>query len=493
MNKPLKSSNNNIMHTITIILLATLFTLNASAQGQIISMEKLATFTKAQQDSLQATVNPIPIPALYDVDYYKVLYLTPYLHPDSLVQASMGLAVPVNTECEAPIAVYGHGTQMDTHVSASRMNSGQWEVGLIFAGTGYTVALPDYLGIGFFDTTKIPIHPYTHTFSQGNTMINAARATRNVLDSLGTSDNDQLFLFGYSQGGHAVAAAVKILEAEFPGEFNIAGSAPMSGAYDTKNAQVDLMASFDPYPTPGYLPFILIAYQSIYGNLYTDIRDVMKSPYDTVIPPLFANRVTGNGGINNACNPVPRAMIEDLYIDSFFNDPNFSLRVNLADNDLVEGWAPQSPMRMYFCTGDDQVSYLNSINAYTAWSAAGAPALDTVNFGNFDHNGCAPFAFLNAKSYFDSLKTTCFSSIKRLDNSLNTSVYPNPTSGIVMLQGLNIPATVSIFNVQGQQVRTLKTNGGAAISIDVSTLAKGTYVLKVIADTGVSNHKVIVN
>ena len=484
---------NVIRYSVFMLLFLAFCNIQVIAQGQIISMEKLATFTKAQQDSLQASVNPLVIPALYDVDYYKVLYLTPYLHPDSLVQASMGLAIPTGTECEVPIAVYGHGTQMNTQVSASRMNSGQWEVGLIFAGSGYSVALPDYLGIGFFDTAKISIHPYTHTFSQGNTMINAARATRNVLDSLGTSDNDQLFLFGYSQGGHATAAAVKILEAEFPGEFNIAGSAPMSGAYDTKVAQVDLMGSFDPYPTPGYLPFILIAYQSIYGNLYTDIRDVMKSPYDTVIPPLFANRVTGNGTISNACNPVPRLMIEDVYIDSFFNDPNFPLRLDLADNDLVDGWAPQSPMRMYFCTGDDQVSYLNSVNAYNAWTTAGAPALDSVNFGGFDHNGCAPYAFLSAKGYFDGLKTACPSAIKRIENSLNTSVYPNPTSGFVMIEGLKVSATIAVYNLQGQQVITLTTKGGMPERVDVSELAKGTYVLKVIADSGVSTHKVIVN
>jgi acetyl esterase/lipase len=480
-------------YVIILSCFLSLFNTQASAQGEIISMEKLATFTKAQQDSLQATVTSFVIPALYDVDYYKVLYLTPYLHPDSLVQASMGLAIPVNTECEVPIAVYGHGTQMDTHVSASRMNSGQWEVGLIFAGSGYSVALPDYLGIGFFDTARIPIHPYTHTFSQGNDMINAARATRNVLDSLGTTDNDQLFLFGYSQGGHATAAAVKILEAEFPGEFNIAGSAPMSGAYDTKNAQVDLMASFDPYPTPGYLPFILIAYQSIYGNLYTDIRDVMKSPYDTVIPALFANRVTGNGTISNACNPVPRLMIEDIYIDSFFNDPNFSLRVALADNDLVDGWAPQSPMRMFFCTGDDQVSYLNSVNAYTAWTAAGAPALDTVNFGNYDHNGCAPFAFLSAKGFFDGLKTSCPNNIRNTKSKLTTNVYPNPTAGLLMIDGLQATAVVQVYNIQGQLVKTVNTAGKSFEQIDLSEVAKGTYLVKVITEMGLSNHKVIVN
>lgn len=478
---------------LTPILLFLAISTKLFGQGEIISMEKLATFTKAQQDSIQASVNPFPTPAQYDVDFYRVLYLTPYLHPDSLVQASMGLAVPVNTDCEVPIAVYGHGTQMNIQFSASRMNGNQWEVGMIFAGSGYSVALPDYLGIGFFDTTKIPIHPYTHTFSQGNTMINAARATRNVLDSLGTTDNGQLFLYGYSQGGHAVAAAVKILESEFPNEFNIAGSAPMSGAYDTKNAQVDLMASFDPYPTPGYLPFILIAYQSIYGNLYTDIRDVMKSPYDTTVPPLFANRLSGNGAINNACNPVPRAMIEDVYIDSFFNDPNFSLRLALADNDLVDGWAPQSPMRMYFCTGDDQVSYLNSVNAYNAWTTAGAPALDTVNFGNYNHNDCAPFAFLNAKAYFDGLKTACPTGIKPLPNALNTVVYPNPASGFVMLQGLTTQATITIVNMQGQIVKTTYAKGGTPAQIDISELAKGTYILKVIADAGVSNHKVMVN
>ena len=200
----------------------------------------------------------------------------------------------------------------------------------------------------------------------------------------------------------------------------------MSGAYDLKDAQVELMASDSVYPTPGYLPYILLSYQSVYGNLYDSVSQIMVAPYDSLIPPLFYEGNTSIGSINQQCTPVPKHMIHDSIFQIFMADSTHPLRQALVDNHLLEGWYPDHPMRLLYCEGDDQVSYLNSVNAFNAWTAAGAPNLSKVDFGNMDHNDCAPLCFLEAKGFFDQLKLDCTTGITPLPAKQIVDLYPNP-------------------------------------------------------------------
>ena len=326
------------------LLLASAYSISA----QVVSVEHLASFTVVQIDSIIDEAVPVPglIQAVHPVDLYKVIYLTPYIHPDSLVRASMAVAVPVNSPCEFPLVGYGHGTQSDRNNSASDMAGGQWEVNCIFASTGYTVAMPDYLGLGDADS-RVLIHPYTHSFSQANTMINSLRASRHLCDSLDIRLNGQIFLYGYSQGGGTTVATVKEIQENYPEEFNISGTAPMSGAYDLINAQVDLIASDDVYPTPGYLPYVVLAYQSIYQNLFNEPSDFLEPPYDTLIPPLFYEGNSGIGYINDQCTPVPKDIVIDSVVNSFLTDSVHPLRLNLRENDLITDWFPSSPCLLY--------------------------------------------------------------------------------------------------------------------------------------------------
>ena len=102
---------------------AALLPIQVSISAQVVSVEHLSSFTVVQIDSIIDEAVPVPglIQAVYPVDLYKVIYLTPYIHPDSLVRASMALAVPVNSPCEFPLVGYGHGTQSGRNNSASDM------------------------------------------------------------------------------------------------------------------------------------------------------------------------------------------------------------------------------------------------------------------------------------------------------------------------------------------------------------------------------------
>ncbi len=467
------------MKLLLTVCLASLTCLQVFAQGEVVSYTKVDSFTIADVDTLVMNFGTPPgvIVPTYAVDVYRVIYRTPYRHIDSLVTASAALAVPVGTdtlECGVPLAAYFHGTT-SKRTNTPSFGSSEMLLGVTMASTGNIVTMPDYLGLGEADP-KVPVHPYIHAFSQANTGINAIRSARHMLDTLDVQTNGQLFLFGYSQGGFSTAATLKEIEEKYSSEFQVTASAPMSGAYDLKVAQVELIGSDSVYPTPGYLSYIILGYQGVYGDLYDSIQQIMKSPWDTLIPPLFYSGTRTIGYINGQVPQVPKHIIHDSVIAKFFADSNYVLRRHLAESHLLD-WAPQSPVYLLYCQGDDQVTYLNSENAYDSWTANGATQVTKLDMGNFTHGDCVPFAMLNALTYFESYKQGCVTGVKEPD-LLALSIYPNPTRSVVSVSGAK-GGKYLVVNLLGQQLAAGKLNASGVTTIDLANLQPGTYIVTI--------------
>lgn len=71
---------------------------------------------------------------------------------------------------------------------------------VVFAGAGFIYIAPDYLGIG--DST-VPRHRYFHAATEASSAVDLLAASCRVLPKLRVQQNDKLFTFGFSQGGHA--------------------------------------------------------------------------------------------------------------------------------------------------------------------------------------------------------------------------------------------------------------------------------------------------
>jgi hypothetical protein len=469
-----------------LFLLCALSSGPARAQGQLLGSELLRTLTASELQA-QLTAQGIPalfLTALYDIEVYRITYLTPYRHPDSLVQASGLVVVPLETDadlpCGLPLACYGHGTEAGAaNVPSFNLNDAQALVVLAYASTGYLNIAPDYLGLGDYDE-RVLIHPYQHAFSQANTTINMIRAAREFMASRSESLSGQVYLYGYSQGGFTTTAALREIESRYAEEFDVIASAPMSGAYDMAGAQADLIALDVPYPTPGYLPYIILAYQDQYdGILFNNPEDIFVPPFDTLLPALFYGKATGIGTINELCTPVPKDMIQDSVIANFETDPEHRFRRLLAENEMLE-WAPQSPVRILYCQGDDQVSYLNSLNAFARWNELGAPSVEIMDFGSYNHNDCALFCFLDAKNYFDSFdKCEVASGLEAAHARKAPQAYPNPASGRVQLSGLEpwLGEGLQLFDPAGRLVWQGLVSA-PDMGLDLSGLAPGLYVLR---------------
>ena len=71
----------------------------------------------------------------------------------------------------------------------------------------------------------------------------------------------------------------------------------------------------------------------------------------------------------------------------------------------------------------------------------------------------------------------------------SVSIYPNPTSGMVSIEGANLNQ-VSVFNLLGEEVRRMAAQGEHT-TLDLSDLPDGIYVVKASAETGSQSFRIV--
>ena len=411
----------------------------------------------------------------YDVKMYKLTYNT--VDTDSLPTIATGaFFIPTNTTCtDFPFAVYNHGTTLRKNDVPSN-NNPEAIIGKVFSAGGYFVCMPDYIGMG----DSPGFHPYVHAKSEATASVDMVRAAREYLSTTNFVDNNELFLTGYSQGGHACMATTKFINDEnLQSEFNIVASAPCSGPYDLSGIMADTIIAPSPYSNPGYIVYLLASYQLAYGNIFNSWSDVLYPPYDTIVPPFFSgNNTTLDMGLLNSLIPNQMSLlIRDTCLNNFIND---SINKNhpwwraLIDNDNYD-WLPLKPLRMYYCTADEQVAYTNALNAENSMINNGALDVQAINMGNNDHGGCILPALSSAFNWFQNLKTPCNvqSSINR--NLISNDVYPNPFTNELNVQFAE-KVNLSVYTMDGKLL--INKDDVQNIELVTSNWSKGIYIIK---------------
>ena len=206
--------------------------LNLNAQPQfLVSYELVKTFS---QEELKAKwkankISEIITPVKTGVKVYEVLYKTRW-HDGSEIIASGYYYVPTHIEKALPTLVMNHGTQLNREMEVSLSGL---QVGCIaFAADGYVALYPHYIGLGKGEKT----HLYQIAESEAFANIDMLRAIRELNKELHIQLNHQLFITGYSQGGHAAMATHKMIEAELNNEF----PGGQSLIFDAKNDAVGI-------------------------------------------------------------------------------------------------------------------------------------------------------------------------------------------------------------------------------------------------------------
>jgi pimeloyl-ACP methyl ester carboxylesterase len=369
------------------------------ALGDIINIVREDSLSPSQiQASLPAQISAF-ITAKYGVRIYNIEYKSLNKDADT-VKASGVIFVPMVDSFSLPLVSYQHGTVLKkTDVPSLNIRSAEYLINLASAsGSGVVACLPDYLGLGTGDG----FHLYLNPTEEANSVRDMLRAARKLAKQKSIAQlNGQVFLFGYSQGGHATMATQRELEKDNIKEFKLTACAPMAGSYAaSRTSQFDVILDSVYYPTPFYLPYVLVSLINTFP-LYSSYSQIIKPPYDTRIP------IVMDGSFSNSyANAQFPNYISTIIIDSvrnaIRNDPNHPIRLALRAYDLVDDWTPKAPMKLYHCSGDDNVFFANAVYADSVFKSRGAN-VELVDLGDANHIDCAPLGILYAKLWFDDL------------------------------------------------------------------------------------------
>lgn len=467
------------MRHITLLLLTCLTFLQAKAQ----TYEFLDTYTAEDitNTALALGLSPTLYQSEYGVNSFKVTYEMPYLDSTIEVTGAMFLPVAYPAECGLPIHTYMHGTIFKRSDAPSNLPF-EAVLGYLMSSPGYIVLMPDYVGLG--DSQLM--HPYVHAQSEADAGIYMMQAIESFGSTLGFSLTDQIFISGYSQGGHAAMAMAEEIQANWAAEYEVTACAPMSGPYDISGTQIPITLDNDVYSNPAYLAYNIIGWNSYYGNIYDDLIEVFQEPYASMLPDLFDGE-TGSGVINDSLPSAVTELFQPGIIDDILNNPDHPFMLAAYDNDVYE-WVPQFPMQMYYCTEDEQVFFENAITAFNYMSEAGAENISAFNGGPQDHGECAGPSILGGLLWMNGMLDIC--DPEGIDESLanSWSIHPNPSNdGHLTLTGAS-GKNWSLRDLSGRLVSSgVCSSDREPLSVDAAT---GIFFIQV-EDAGV--RKVLIN
>lgn len=129
--------------------------------------------------------------------------------------------------------------------------------------------------------------------------------------------------------------------------------------------------------------------------------------------------------------------------------------------------------------------YLNNALIYTG-VRFGATNVEQIVLANDNYNSTA---------YFDNIQYTSGALGVKEINASKLSVYPNPTSGLVTISNDDNSAlqSVSITDLNGRTVKSLKLNGETSSQINISDLSAGVYMMNISSDQGSVTRKIVKN
>ncbi len=430
----------------------------------------------------------------FAVNLYKVTYTTEDVFGEPEVASGL-IATPDLPDGILPRLCYQHGTVGSKDDVPSQLRGG-YQIAEVFASLGYFSVAPDFLGLG----ESGGVHPYVHADSEAWAAEDMLRAAREFAEAEEIQLNDQLFITGYSQGGHAAAALQRALQEEDDEAYQVTASTLMAGPYSISGVMRDLMLSDQEYFFPAYVPNSLLSYDYVYG-LFNELEAVFKPKFANMVAlyqeeeiDLFAlNTMLINELISDYGSSVPRYMLQDSVVEHVREDLQHPLNKALRLNDVYD-WAPAVPTRLFHCEGDDQVPFANAVVAEAAMLERGAPDLELVVLDAddpLDHFNCVEPAVLQAVIFFGAYQELVITDLEKVPG-LQLKISPNPARDRLFIEGLPEKAEMALYDLAGRPV-LFQAVSGMTSELALPELAPGMYILQVLSPEGNFSGKIVVS
>jgi fermentation-respiration switch protein FrsA (DUF1100 family) len=341
------------------------------------------------QDYYQFPEN-LPVTFENGFDSYKVTYCTDdvVLPGQSMARTTTVTGMVSVPRKSGPLSTvaYMHGTSVSFYDAPSNPNTvgdlsdrGESFEGppstAVFAGNGFIYVAPDYLGLG--DST-VPRHRYFHAATEASSAIDLMAAARNVLADLRVRQNGELFVFGFSQGGHSALALHRELERM---RVEVDGTAVVGAVLDVERWFLGSLAREDSIAQALYVSYLLLAFDDIY-DVYESTNDVFRRRFAGTVGNLFDMRHFFDD-VMFALPPPARDLLKPSYYAQVTTNRDDPMRVRLREN-AVDRWRPDAPVLAFHSPVDEEVPYDNALVSVERLRRRGA-TIAVRTLPGFDH------------------------------------------------------------------------------------------------------------
>ena len=436
------------------------------------------------------------IEILTGVDLYRMTYTT--IGSDNLPDTASGLLIlPDTISGPLPIINYQHGTTDGPNAVPSNQNGQEYLLAAAFSTLGFISFAPDYIGLG----TSRGFHPYVDPDTEARAMIDMLSATKSFLDAESIVYTDQLFITGYSQGGHAAMSAHRYIQEQLSNELTVTASLPMSGPYDISGVMLDIAFSDEEFFFPSYLVYSTLSLWTINPDLFESLADPFRPEFIDVIRP-FAESGDGLGALNVQLLTIlerefggsfPGFIFNEDFLNSIRTEPDHPFNVAIRAYDVYD-WKPEAPMLILYCEGDDQVPFRNSIIADSVMQENNAFDVTSMNVEMdtpLDHSQCIVPALQTGVPWLLSFVDHTVPTRNILLDSDLLITYPNPTDDIVHVSYDDIQVDhIAIIDITGQLIWQ-KVDPEKTEQINLSSHSAGLYVIRATTENQVILTKII--
>ncbi len=359
-----------------------------------ITITPLKSYSRIESWALLKFAGVSGIPAAYAIDTYRVNY--PVTHDDGTVSRASGLLALPRDVAPRRIVSFQHGTTSNREAVPSRLDLTGIAASIIFAGNGYMLLAPDYLGLG----DSPGVHGYYVASDEALAVTGLIAAAKRMPEA----PKGNIFLSGFSQGGHVTLAAMRQMEDD--GE-QLLGAAPVATAIDIRHLSLGIALKGTSPSDTLYLAYIARGFAAHYGHA---LDSVLTSASATLVDTLFGAPHSG-AEIVEALPADPRAIFQSEFLDAFNNDGSHWFLDAIAANDFT-GLTPKAPLRLYYGENDIDVVPEEAIRGAERYRSRGADAR-AISVGPVGHDAsllvAAPliFGWLQSLEACAADPTTC--------------------------------------------------------------------------------------
>lgn len=334
----------------------------------------------------------------YDVTLYKILYETLNAKGD-LVKASGLMLIPESVN-HAPLISVQHGATMSKKAVPSQLSL-EYFYGLLYASEGYVTTMPDYVGLGDGEG----LHPFIHADTEATATIDIMRSARKFCTENKITLNQDVFLVGYSQGGHATMATIKEIEANYKQEFNVKAAVASGGPLNVSDVQSSFMLQNKPYAFGALVPYILFSYNQVYG-FFNHPNDIFSHPYSKVFTKHFTPQMTSSFNRVSRKLPaskIPREMFKTAFLQDFESNPSHPIRRAMQDNN-VHDVKTDIPIKICHCASDEVITVENAKVAVKEMRKKGVDVEWIDPSPSSKHRVCSFYNMKYAHNWFAQLR-----------------------------------------------------------------------------------------